>query len=270
MKREPLPAGIPAAMGSSARGEPDLRGVFATQGSGTPALPSLPQPPSLPSQGAVGWGAVGGIFFLGGSGELGSLIVLFVSQSHAVMSAVTSCSALPIGLRCLPAGPASRPPNFPRTPRRSHRPGRGLPPGCQAQPGQPSGVAKPAASPEERRVAPRPAQEDPPSPWAGWGPGFGGLAGGLCAPLGSSSLKAKPVTGFGLRWEMPRLCELKEIGGTAAFRPASCRVAPCLAAAGVGCFGCSEAPVSPLWHPDELNVHPGTCPEHLVRSLGAR
>ncbi|KAM6039890.1 RNA-binding protein MEX3D isoform 2-T2 [Theristicus caerulescens] len=138
------------------------------------------------------------------------------------MSAVTSYSALPIGLRCLPAGPASRPPNFPRTPRRSHRPGRGVPPRCRAQPGRPSGVAEPATSPEERTVAPRPAREDPPSPWAGWGPGFGGLAGGALQTPGVWQLERKPVTGSGLRWETRWLCELKEVGGAAAFGLASC------------------------------------------------
>lgn len=47
-----------------------------------------------------------GAFYRRGSGALGSLIVLFVSPSHAAMSVVTSCSALPIGLRCLPASRA--------------------------------------------------------------------------------------------------------------------------------------------------------------------
>lgn len=100
--------------------------MFCPCGVWHPSRALAPRLPPLPARGDCGPG-VGGLFFQGGSGELGSLIVLFVSQSHAVMSAVTSCSALPIGLRRLPAGPASRPPNFPCTPLRSHRPGRGSP-----------------------------------------------------------------------------------------------------------------------------------------------
>lgn len=56
----------------------------------------------------------------------------------------------------------------------------------------------------------------------------------------------------------------------AAFGLVSCWLAPFLAAAGVGCFGSSEAPALYLWHPGKLNLHPGTCPKHLVQSSGAR
>lgn len=187
--------------------ERDLRGVLplplwglAPQPCPQPAAPTPPCPVGCRP-------GVGGLFFQGGSGELGRLIVLFVSQSHAVMSAVTSCSALPIGLRCLPAGPASRPPNFPRTPLRSHRPGRGFP---RAAGPRRAGGAERGAAPRSRAFSS--------SSRAAWTSGFGGLAAGLCGVAGSGGLKPNLCRALGSAGN-PVVLPGEQAGGMAAFGP---------------------------------------------------
>lgn len=89
------------------------------------------------------------------------------------MSVVTSCSALPIGLRCLPASRA------PGRPQLFHAPLAGTPGG----PARPNGTAEPGTSPaargEERRGESSALR-------SGCGRGFGCVAGGSRPPGGLS------------------------------------------------------------------------------------
>lgn len=217
-----------------------------------------PVAPSPPCPGGCGPG-VEGLFFQGGSGELGRLIVLFVSQSHAVMSAVTSCSALPIGLRCLPAGPASRPPNFPCTPRRSQRPGRGS---LRAAGPRRAGRAEPA----ERSVAPRPAPSlllllllllpGCTDTWLWW-------PRRALRSRGVRPLETQPVRGLGSAGN-PLV-----LPGNGCLRPGSCRSVPSFP----WVFGSGETPVLPLQRPEEFGAQPGACPNTLLEfgcSLSSR
>lgn len=231
--------------------ERDLRGVLPLWGLAPQPCPRLAAP-TPPCPGGCGPG-VGGLFFPGGSGELGRLIVLFVSQSHAVMSAVTSCSALPIGLRCLPAGPASRPPNFPCTPLRSHRPGRGSP---RAAGPRRAGGAQRGTAPRSRAFSS--------SSRPGWAPGFRGLAAGLCG-----------ATGFG--GSEPNLCRALNSAGNPLVLPGV--QAGAMAAFGPGaagrclplpwCFGVMGPRCCPSGTPRSL-VHSRVPARTPWRSLGAR
>lgn len=187
------------------------------------------------------------------------------------MSAVTSCSALPIGLRCLPAGPASRPPNFPCTPLWSHRPGRGVPTGLPNPAGaaERHGKACSVARREERGAAPCSGGSCFSPGWMEdldlvaslmgsaepWGPATRKqTCNGVRPPLGKrdGSVSSR-------RLEERLLSARRAVG-----------LAPFLAAAGVGRSSCGETPVLRRRHPDELNVRPAICPKHLVRSLDAR
>lgn len=221
-------------------------GVFCPCGVWHPSPALARRLPPLPARGAAGRGS-GGFFFQGGSGELGRLIVLFVSQSHAVMSAVTSCSALPIGLRCLPAGPASRPPNFPCTPLRSHRPGRG----------SPRAAGPRRAGGEQRGTAP---ERSPPPP-----PGPDGHTASVASPPGSAEprgpagLEPNLYRGLGSAGN-PLVLPGQQARGNGCLWAGSCRSVPSFPLV----FRCDETPVLPLRPPEEFGARPGTSPSTLA------
>ncbi|XP_071583790.1 RNA-binding protein MEX3D isoform X2 [Heliangelus exortis] len=117
------------------------------------------------------------------------------------MSVVTSCSALPIGLPSLPAGPASRPPNFPGTLHGSHHPGHLGSRWVLTPAREPPGVAQPRwHRAEELGAAPCAGGSSFSLGWMGiwiWWSGWWALQ-----TPGVWRLESKPVRGSWLHWEV--------------------------------------------------------------------